>query len=65
MNTQDKFENKAEELSGRTKEAIGDATDDHSLEAEGESEKASAGLKQAGENLKDAAKNVKDTLTGK
>jgi uncharacterized protein YjbJ (UPF0337 family) len=52
----DKMKNKAEELSGRSKEAVGDATDNRDLQAEGKSEKVSGNLKQAGEKVKDAFK---------
>jgi uncharacterized protein YjbJ (UPF0337 family) len=60
MGIGDKFENKAEELSGKAKESLGDATDNERLEAEGKAEQSKAGLKQAGEHLKDAAKDVTD-----
>ena len=49
----DKAKNKAEELQGQGKEAVGRATDDHDLEAEGKSDQASGNLKQAGEKIKD------------
>ena len=52
----DKAKNKAEELAGKAKESIGDATDNHDLKAEGRADQASAGTKQAGENVKDAFK---------
>lgn len=54
MGMDDKFENKTEELSGKAKQAVGDATDNRDLEAEGQSEETKANLKQAGENVKDA-----------
>jgi uncharacterized protein YjbJ (UPF0337 family) len=56
MATDDKISNKAEELKGRTKETVGDATDDHELQAEGRTERASGSLKQAGEKIKDVFK---------
>lgn len=52
----DKAENKAEEMGGKVKEAVGHATDDRSMEAEGKADQAKANLKQAGENVKDAFK---------
>ncbi|NVM93909.1 CsbD family protein [Arthrobacter wenxiniae] len=58
MGVADKFENKAEELKGKTKEHIGSATNDRDLEADGKADQAKAGVKQAGEHLKDAAKDV-------
>ncbi|TWP47265.1 CsbD family protein [Lentzea tibetensis] len=54
MGTDDKFENKAEELKGRAKEKLGEATDNEQWEAEGRAERAKGALKQAGEKVKDA-----------
>jgi uncharacterized protein YjbJ (UPF0337 family) len=54
MATEDKFQNKAEELKGRAKEHVGRATDDPELEAEGRADRVSGTLKQAGEKIKDA-----------
>lgn len=56
MATDDKIDNKTEELKGRLKEGYGDATDDPELRAEGKADQTSANVKQAGEKLKDAAK---------
>jgi uncharacterized protein YjbJ (UPF0337 family) len=50
----DKVDNKAEELGGKAKEALGDATDNERLEAEGRTEQTKANLKQAGDKVKDA-----------
>jgi uncharacterized protein YjbJ (UPF0337 family) len=50
----DKAKNKLEELQGQGKEAVGRATDDPDLEAEGKVDQASGNLKQAGEKVKDA-----------
>ena len=58
MGIGDKFENKAEELKGKAKEHVGDATNNRDLEAEGQADQAKAGMKQAGEHVKDAAKDV-------
>ncbi|MFP3713436.1 CsbD family protein [Puerhibacterium sp. TATVAM-FAB25] len=55
MGLDDKIQNKAEELKGKTKEAIGDARDDDSMKAEGRAEQGGANVKQAGEKVKDAA----------
>jgi uncharacterized protein YjbJ (UPF0337 family) len=52
----DKLKNKAQELSGQGKEALGDATDDRDLQAEGQKDQASGNLKQAGEKVKDVFK---------
>jgi uncharacterized protein YjbJ (UPF0337 family) len=54
MGFSDKIENAAEELKGKAKEAIGKATDDDDLEAEGEADEFGSNLKQAGEDVKDA-----------
>jgi uncharacterized protein YjbJ (UPF0337 family) len=56
MGIDDKADNKAEELKGKAKETVGDATDDEDLQAEGRAEKAKGSLKQAGEKVKDAFK---------
>jgi uncharacterized protein YjbJ (UPF0337 family) len=58
----DKIKNKAEELGGKGKEAVGDATDNRDLEAEGKADQTEAHTKQAGEKVKDAAKDVKDAF---
>jgi uncharacterized protein YjbJ (UPF0337 family) len=52
----DKMKNKAEELGGKGKEAVGDATDNRDLEAEGKSDQTKGNLKQAGEKVKDVFK---------
>lgn len=54
MGTEDKFSNKAEELKGRAKEAVGDATDNEQWQAEGRAERVKGSMKQAGEKVKDA-----------
>jgi uncharacterized protein YjbJ (UPF0337 family) len=56
MSGVDKLKNKAEELSGKGKESLGDATGDRDLQAEGERDQAKGNLKQAGEKVKDAFK---------
>ena len=57
MGTDDKIENKGQDLGGKAKEAYGDATGDEQMQAEGKSDQAKADLKQAGEKVKDAFKN--------
>lgn len=52
----DKMRHKAEELGGKAKEALGKATDDERLEAEGKGEQSKADLKQAADKVKDAFK---------
>lgn len=57
MGIGDDIKNKAEELVGKGKEAVGKATDNDKLIAEGKADQAKAGVKQFGQD-------VKDTLTG-
>jgi uncharacterized protein YjbJ (UPF0337 family) len=59
MGADEKFENKAEELKGRAKEAVGDATGNEQWQAEGRAERAKGSLKQAGEKVKDAFRSDK------
>jgi uncharacterized protein YjbJ (UPF0337 family) len=54
MGTADKVRNKAQEVKGKIKDAVGGATNDRSMEAEGKSDKVAGNLKQAGEKVKDA-----------
>ncbi|MGY2003612.1 CsbD family protein [Blastococcus sp. SYSU DS1024] len=56
MSGTDKTTSKIEELSGKGKQALGDATDDRDLQAEGKKEESKGSLKQAGEKVKDAFK---------
>jgi uncharacterized protein YjbJ (UPF0337 family) len=56
MSDQDKLENKAQEVAGRAKSAVGGATDNRDMQAEGEKDKMAGNLKQAGEKVKDAFK---------
>jgi uncharacterized protein YjbJ (UPF0337 family) len=58
MGLDDKVENKAEEVSGKTKEWVGDATDNERLEAEGKAEQAKAKAKQLVEEAKDKARDA-------
>ena len=57
MGMDDKLHNMKDKAAGKTKEAVGDATDDRRLEAEGKADQSKADLKQAGEKVKDAFKN--------
>lgn len=54
MAAEDKFTNEVEDLKGKAKEAVGKASDDERLEAEGKTDQMKAKLKKAGENIKDA-----------
>lgn len=56
MGIDDKAKAKAEELKGRGKEVVGDATDDKDMQAEGMANRVKGSLKQAAEKAKDAFK---------
>lgn len=56
MGLDDKMSNKKDDLTGKAKEAVGDATNDDELKAQGKGDQAKSSLKQAGENIKDAFK---------
>jgi uncharacterized protein YjbJ (UPF0337 family) len=56
MGTDDKTDNKLEELGGKAKEGVGSATGDDELRQQGERDQSKANLKQAGEKIKDAFK---------
>lgn len=58
MGIGDKIQNKAEEVGGKIKESVGDATDNESLQAEGAADQAGAKTKQAGEAVKDGVKDA-------
>ena len=62
MGLGDKAKNKAEELVGKGKATVGDATDNPDLEAEGRTQEAKADVKQAGEDVKDTGDDVADAL---
>ncbi len=57
MSTEDKINNKVQDLKGKFKEGAGDATDDERLENEGRADQSKSDLKQAGEKVKDAFKS--------
>ncbi|MFD9890196.1 CsbD family protein [Amycolatopsis sp. NPDC059027] len=56
----DKMENKGEELKGKAKEALGNATGNEQWQGEGKAEQAKGAVKQAAEKAKDAIKGLKD-----
>lgn len=65
MGADDKVENKTQELGGKGKEAVGNATGNDRLAAEGQADQTESKVKQVGEKVKDAASNAKDAVTGK
>jgi uncharacterized protein YjbJ (UPF0337 family) len=56
MSAEDKAANKIDELAGKGKEALGRATGNRDLAAEGKGQQVEGNLKQAGEKVKDAFK---------
>jgi uncharacterized protein YjbJ (UPF0337 family) len=62
MGLDDKLKNAAQEVSGKAKKNVGDATDNRDLQAEGATDEAGANVKQAGEKVKDAARGAADGL---
>jgi uncharacterized protein YjbJ (UPF0337 family) len=56
MGTDDKIDAKADQLKGKVKEGVGDATDDRSLETEGKVDQTKGHLAEAAEKVKDAFK---------
>jgi uncharacterized protein YjbJ (UPF0337 family) len=57
MGADDKIENKTDELKGKAKQGVGEATDDEQLQAEGHADETKGNLKQAGEKVKDVFKS--------
>ncbi len=56
MGLGDKIENAVQDLSGKAKEKLGDATDNDRLKGEGKLDQAKSDVKDAGEKIKDAFK---------
>ena len=56
MGIVDKAKNTVEKLAGQAKEAIGDATNDKDLQAEGKKDQAKGSAKNAVEDVKDVFK---------
>jgi uncharacterized protein YjbJ (UPF0337 family) len=59
----DRLTTQAQEMKGKAKEAIGEATDDEGLEARGKADQVKAASKRAGTEVKNAARKAKDTLS--
>ena len=57
MSTDDKAENKGQELKGKLKEGVGKAVGNERMEAEGKKDQFAGNAKQAGEKVKDAFKD--------
>lgn len=62
MSTTDRFEDRVDQASGKTKEWAGKATDDERLEAEGKTQhdiaETKGDLREAGDKLKDASEDT-------
>lgn len=56
MSGTDKAKNKAQDLGGKAKEAVGKVTGDKSTKNEGKGDQAKSSLKDAGEKVNDAFK---------
>ncbi|RYJ01247.1 MAG: CsbD family protein [Actinomycetales bacterium] len=56
MGIVDKAKNTAEKLTGQAKEAVGDATNNDDLKAEGKKDQAKGSVKNAAEDVKDVFK---------
>ncbi len=57
MGLDDKADNKAEDLGGKAKEAVGKLTGDDELKNQGKGDQAKSDIKDAGEKIKDAFKH--------
>ncbi|MEU3573873.1 CsbD family protein [Kitasatospora sp. NPDC036755] len=57
MGADDKLRNAAEKAHGKAKEAVGRATGDRAMEAEGRGKQVKSDLKQAAEKIKDVGKD--------
>lgn len=60
MAADDQAENKSEELKGKAKQKIGEATDNEQWQAEGKTDQVKGNLKQAAKKAKDAVTGSKD-----
>lgn len=54
MGLDDKIKNKAQDLAGKAKEKVGEATGNDDLRAEGQKDQAEGNVKEGVENVKDA-----------
>jgi uncharacterized protein YjbJ (UPF0337 family) len=62
MGAGDKMSNKAREMTGRAKEAVGRGTADRSLEVEGKADQSRARGRQAVEHAKDTFRDIGEAL---
>lgn len=64
MGLDDKFKNSAEDVAGKAKEAIGDATDNEQLKGEGKLDQAKSRVREAAEDAKDKIAEGFNKITG-
>ena len=62
MGFMNKLRNRFQMSKGHAKQGIGRATDNRSLQAEGQRERIGGSGRQVGEQVKDAGRNVKDAF---
>lgn len=62
MGLDDKAKHAAQEAAGKVKEAVGKATHDDELTAEGRAEQVKAHLHQVGDDVKQTGDDVKDAF---
>ena len=62
MGIDDKIRNATQDIVGKAKEGIGDATDNERLEAEGRADQAEATVNKGVEDLKDGVKSAADKV---
>ena len=63
MGTDDKMSNAAEDMKGKAKEAVGSATGDEQMEADGKMDQAEAAVKDKVEDVKDAVAEKFNEMT--
>ncbi len=63
MGTRDKASNKAQDMKGKGKEAVGRIVGNKRLERKGKMDRSKSAVKNAGEDVKHAASHVKDAIT--
>jgi uncharacterized protein YjbJ (UPF0337 family) len=64
MSFSDRIDNKTDELGGKAKEAVGNATDDENLAQQGKNDQAKAGLRDAVDRTKDAVGDAAEKVKG-
>ena len=65
MGLDDRVENRAQDMAGRGKEALGAVTDDESLKSEGKADQLKAGVKDKVDDATDKVDDLKDKVKDK